>query len=300
MLFDDDDDGVVPHFSAVGDYYFEDTKYEPVCFSVLPFKFHENDKVDDCDYEKKVYLRGVMDKSIDLVYKEVVSWKVVLDSEQPNISVLSSEGNWIKLLNPRKYYKDEIARSILVTIQMLHFVRKPNGDKRQFWDQLWGHLNGFFNDLDSNLVVDDLRKHHPLIKLFLERDPALMELKILHRFIRDITTGTKELKTLGTKVQFPGSDEPRARSNDTNRGYDEDDVNDDSDKSEYHDNNDNSSEDGNCDGDTCKYNGVDLICALCDDGGNILSCVGQCKRSFHPRLLVCTVKGNQFLSMQKL
>ncbi|CAN6372102.1 unnamed protein product [Urochloa humidicola] len=249
MLFDDDD-GVVPHFSAVGDYYFEDTKYEPVCFSVLPFKFHENDKVDDCDYEKKVYLRGVMDKSIDLVYKEVVSWKVVLDSEQPNISVLSSEGNWIKLLNPWKYYKDEIARSILVTIQMLHFVRKPNGDKRQ----LWGHLNGFFNDLDSNLVVDDLRKHHPLIKLFLERDPALMELKILHRFIRDITTGTKELKTLGTKVQFPCSDEPRARSNDTNRGYDEDDD-----------------------------NGVDLICALCDDGGNILSCVGQCKRSFHPR-----------------
>ncbi|CAL4987956.1 unnamed protein product [Urochloa decumbens] len=288
MLFDDDDDGVAPHFNAVDEYYFEDTKYEPVCFSVLPFKFHENDELDDCGYEKKVYLRGVMDKSIDLVYKKVVSWKVVLDSEQPNISVLSSEGNWIKLLNPRKYYKDKIARSILVTVQMLHFVRKPNGDKRQLRGQLWGHLNEVFNELDTNLVADDLRKHHPIIKLFLERDPALMELKP---------------KTLGTKVQFTGSDETRATSNDTNRGYDEDDGNDESnyddsdyeddgnddsdyddiDKSDYHDNSDNSSEDDSRDGDTCKDSGVDLICALCDDGGNIISCVGQCKRSFHPR-----------------
>ncbi|CAL4993120.1 unnamed protein product [Urochloa decumbens] len=311
MLFDDDDDGVAPHFNAVDEYYFEDTKYEPVCFSVLPFKFHENDELDDCGYEKKVYLRGVMDKSIDLVYKKVVSWKVVLDSEQPNISVLSSEGNWIKLLNPRKYYKDKIARSILVTVQMLHFVRKPNGDKRQLRGQLWGHLNEVFNELDTNLVADDLRKHHPIIKLFLERDPALMELKIFHRFIRDITAGTKEPKTLGTKVQFTGSDETRATSNDTNRGYDEDDGNDESnyddsdyeddgnddsnyddiDKSDYHDNSDNSSEDDSRDGDTCKDSGVDLICALCDDGGNIIrpvqevfKCNNQnCGHFYHPK-----------------
>lgn len=93
-MFDDDDDGVQPEFKAVHKYSFEVAKDEYVCFSILPFQFDENDKVGDCDSEKKVYLRGVMDKSLYLVHKQVVAWRVGLDCEQPNISVLSSEGNW--------------------------------------------------------------------------------------------------------------------------------------------------------------------------------------------------------------
>lgn len=141
---DDDDDGVEPQFKAVDKYYFEVTKNEHVCFSILPFQFDENDEVGDCDSKNKVYLRGVMDKILYPVHKQVVAWRVGLDCEQPNILVLSTEGNWIKLLNPWKCYKDEIARSILITVQMLHFVRKQHNDKRSLWGRLWDHLNEVF------------------------------------------------------------------------------------------------------------------------------------------------------------
>ncbi|RLM61963.1 uncharacterized protein C2845_PM14G07330 [Panicum miliaceum] len=271
MMFDDDDDGVEPQFNAVDEYYFEVTKDELVCFSILPFQFDENDKVGDFDSEKKVYLRRVMDKSPCLVHKQVVAWRVGLDCDQPNISVLSSEGNWIKLLNPWKCYKYELARSILITVQMLHFVRRQHRYKRNLWDRLWDHLNEVFIKLGTKPAIDDLRKHHPLIKLFLERDPAFMKLKILHRFIGDITKTMEEPRASGTKVQFTGSDESRERNNGTDSDYD--DVNDDSDYDE----------DSNSDGDTNNDDGADMLCALCDDGGNLLSCIGQCKRSFHPR-----------------
>ncbi|RLN04905.1 uncharacterized protein C2845_PM13G10080 [Panicum miliaceum] len=275
MMFDDDDDGVEPQFNVVDEYYFEVTKDELVCFSILPFQFDENDKVGDCESEKKVYLRGVMDKSPCLVHKQVVAWRVGLDCEQPNISVLSTEGNWIKLLNPWKCYKHELARSILITVQMLHFVRRQHRYKGNLWDRLWDHLNEVFIKLGTKPAIDDLRKHHPLIKLFLERDPAFMKLKILHRFFGDITKTTEEPRASGTKVQFTGNDEPRERNNGTDSEYDDDDVNDDSDYDE----------DSNSYGDTNNDDGADTLCALCDDGGNLLRYASfrQCKRSFHPR-----------------
>lgn len=271
-MFDDDDDGVQPEFKAVHKYSFEVAKDEYVCFSILPFQFDENDKVGDCDSEKKVYLRGVMDKSLYLVHKQVVAWRVGLDCEQPNISVLSSEGNWVKLLDPWKCYKDEIARSILITVQMLHFLRKQHRDKRSLWDRLWDHLNEVFNKLGTKPAIDDLRKHHPLIKLFQERDPAFMKLKILHRFIGDITKTTEEPRASVTEVQFTGSDETHERNNDTDSVCGDDGNNDHSDYG-----------DSNSDGDTNNDDGTDTLCALCDDGGRLLSCIGQCKRSFHPR-----------------
>ncbi|CAO2206468.1 unnamed protein product [Urochloa humidicola] len=271
MMFDDDDDGVEPEFKAVNEYYFEVTKDEHVCFSILPFQFDENEKVGDCDSEKKVYLRGVMDKSLYPVHKQVVAWRVGLDCEQPNISVLSSEGNWIQLLNPWKCYQDKIARSILITIQMLHFVRKLHRYKRNLWDHLWDHLNEVFNKLGTKPVIDDLRKHHPLIKLFQERDPAFMKLKILHKFIGDITETNKQPRGSVTNLQFTGSDEPHERNNDSDC-----EDKDDNDDSDYSDN-------SNCDGDTNNDDGADTLCALCDDGGHLLSCIGQCKRAFHPR-----------------
>ncbi|CAL5011766.1 unnamed protein product [Urochloa decumbens] len=267
MFDDDDDDGVEPQFKAVNEYYFEVTKDEHVCFSILPFQFDENDKVGDCDSEKKVYLRGVMDKNLYPVHKQVVAWRVGLDCEQPNISVLSSEGNWIQLLNPWKCYQDKIARSILITIQMLHFVRKQHKYKRNLWD----HLNDVFNKLGTKPVIDDLKKHHPLIKLFQERDPAFMKLKILHRFAGDITKTNEEPRGSVTKLQFAGSEEPYERNNDSD--YEDEDDNNDSD---YSDN-------SNCNGDTNNDDGADTLCSLCDDGGNLLSCIGQCKRAFHPR-----------------
>uniref|UniRef100_A0A0A9HAK8 RFTS domain-containing protein n=1 Tax=Arundo donax TaxID=35708 RepID=A0A0A9HAK8_ARUDO len=88
----------------------------PVCFSVLPFQFDDNYEFEEIDVANKVYLRGVGDNSLYLVLRKVVAWTAGLDCEQPNILVLSSEGNWIRLLKPRKCYKEEVARSILITV----------------------------------------------------------------------------------------------------------------------------------------------------------------------------------------
>ena len=138
-MSDDDDDGVEPQIEDVNGYYFEDGEGEPVCFSILPFQFGEND--NEADFSRKdVFLHGFADKSLR-VYKEVVAWKIRLDSEQPNISVLSIQHKWIKLLKPRKCY-GEFVRSILITVQMLHFVRR--GGQSSSLNHLWDHLDEVF------------------------------------------------------------------------------------------------------------------------------------------------------------
>ncbi|KAL6640090.1 hypothetical protein ACP70R_022400 [Stipagrostis hirtigluma subsp. patula] len=280
-----DDDGVEPQFKAVDEYYFEDGSAEPVYFSILPFKFDENDEVEDCDSEKKVYLCGVANKSLFRVHTKMVAWKVGLDCEQLNIIVRSSEGNWIRLLKPRKCYKEVIARSILITLQMLHFVRKQHGDQRSLLGRLWDHLDEVFDKLDTKPAMDDLRMHHSLIKIFLERDPTLMRSKILQRFIGD--TAKTIQKTTGTILKFIDSDGSRASNYNDNGDYEDDDDNSDntvdvSNYSEVDSGDDDDDDDDISDGDTDKDDGNDTLCALCDDIGKLLSSIGQCKRSFHP------------------
>lgn len=138
MFDDDDDDGVDPQIEDVNRYYFEDGEEKPVCFSILPFQFGEDDSEADF-LRKDVFLCGFVDKNLP-VYKEVVAWKIRLDSEHPNIYVLSIEHKWIKLLKPRKCYGD-IVRSTLITVQMLHFFGR--GEQRSS-NHLWDHLDEVF------------------------------------------------------------------------------------------------------------------------------------------------------------
>ncbi|XP_062192266.1 uncharacterized protein LOC133895776 [Phragmites australis] len=260
----DEDDGVDPQFEDVNEYYFEDGEEKPICFNILPFQFGENNEVADYDIEN-VYLRGFADKSLH-IYRKVVGWSLRLDLEQPNIYVLSSEHKWIRLLKPRKCY-EKFVRSILITVQMIHFVRKR--DKRSCWRHLWDHLHEVFDKYDTEPVLDDLIKHQPLIKLFIERDQTLMESKIIQRFIKNNFKKINKpiLKTMGTKAQVFISDERCASKNDDDNDYNEVDSDDDS-----------SGDDTNDD------DGTDQICAICDDGGDLLSCEGSCKRSFHPTM----------------
>ncbi|KAL6897367.1 hypothetical protein ACP4OV_007063 [Aristida adscensionis] len=83
---------------------------------------------------------------------------------------------------------------------------------------------------------------------------------------------TLKRKITGTKVKSTYSDDPRASNNDDSDcdGSDDSAIEDDS--------NDDDNNAGDTDND-----GADALCAFCDDGGNLLSCGGQCKGSFHPR-----------------
>ncbi|CAM0906122.1 unnamed protein product [Alopecurus aequalis] len=283
-MFDDDDSE--PRFNVVESYYFEEGNGDPVCFSVLPLKFDEIGEVSCLD-SKKVDLQGFADNGLLRVHTEVVAWRVGLDYEQPKILVLSSEGNWIELLKPRKCYEKTV-RSILITVQMLHFVRKwPRKQKRRLFD----HLCEVFNKFDTKPSEYDLKKHHSIIKLFAERDPTLMKSKILQMLTENTSRNIR--KGVGTK-------EPTAASS----SADEEDLDNDSDD-DYNGNEDNSDDDYSCDDDdgddksnddySCNDDdsdddgegddgGTDNLCAICDNGGKLLSCVGQCRRAFHPRV----------------
>uniref|UniRef100_A0A0E0EKG5 Uncharacterized protein n=1 Tax=Oryza meridionalis TaxID=40149 RepID=A0A0E0EKG5_9ORYZ len=178
-MFDDDDD-VEPPVNDVDIYYFEEREDKPVCFSVLPIKFDENEEVSCSDY-KELNLRGFTDNNRH-VFKKVIAWRLDLDCQRPKISVLSSDGKWIELLKPRMCYYEKKVRSILITVQMLHFVRKcPKKQERSLFD----HLGEVFNKFGPGPNGDDIKKHHHLIKLFMERDPILVKSKIIRCFIGD-------------------------------------------------------------------------------------------------------------------
>ncbi|XBI08963.1 hypothetical protein VPH35_136620 [Triticum aestivum] len=255
-IFDDDDDAE-PQLKVVDNYYFEKAKDEFVCFSTLPLKFDENDKVSG----KGIYLRRYSADGAPAVYKQVVAWTVALNREQPKISVLSSEGYWIELdlLKPRKIYW-KFARSALTTVQMLHFVKRQ---PRKPMISLSVHLREIFSKFETEEMEDALGKHHHIIKRCAERDPALMRSKILQSFIKDTSGKYFEciLRSLSTKESFIVVAEPLASGGKGNC---------------------DTVSDGNIIGDD--GDGTEPICAICDEGGELLSCKGRCKRAFHPTI----------------
>ncbi|XP_052166286.1 protein ENHANCED DOWNY MILDEW 2-like [Oryza glaberrima] len=264
-LFDDDDDEF-PQLKDVDQYACKDSHEDLVCFSILPFWFDEEHRLPGS--EKGVYIRGIDCEGRQPVYKRIEAWRVELDCEKPMISVLSSEGNWIRLLNPHPGYAEDIARSVLITIQMIHFVRKhPAKDERTLSKHLCEVFRKFFTKPPE---VDDLRKSYSLIKYFMKMDQTLVKSKILRRPLEDtwIIIET-ELRKASPNESFIVSNESSTNCDD----YTEDGSSGSSD-----DNGDNYT-DGNASDD-----GTEAVCAICDQGGILLGCKGECKRSFHPKL----------------
>uniref|UniRef100_A0ACD6A2X7 Uncharacterized protein n=1 Tax=Avena sativa TaxID=4498 RepID=A0ACD6A2X7_AVESA len=291
-MFDDDDDDSEPGFSAVDNYYFEEGNGDPVCFSVLPLRFDENGEVACLD-SKKVDLQGFAHNGLLRVHTQVVAWRVGLNYEQPKILVLSSEGTWIELLKPRKCYEKTI-RSILITVQMLHFVRKcPRKRKRSLWD----HLCEVFSKFDTKPAEYDLKKHSSIIKLFAENDPTLMKSKILQMFTENTSRNIREAVRTKQPTVVSSSGDEEDLDNDSDDDYsgkednsDADYSCDDDDSDDQGNGDDKSNDDYSCNDDDSDIDndgdddgGTDNLCAICDNGGKLLSCEGQCKRAFHPR-----------------
>lgn len=137
-MMSSDDDDVEPRLKAVDNYYFVDDNDAPISFDALPLQFDAAEEVPS--FKKDVYLRGFTDGGLQKVYKQVVAWKLGLDGRSPEITVLSTEGNWIVLLKPRTSY-EETVRSVLITVEMLHFLRRmPTDSEKNTWD----HLRGIF------------------------------------------------------------------------------------------------------------------------------------------------------------
>ncbi|KAF8712051.1 hypothetical protein HU200_028883 [Digitaria exilis] len=252
MMSDDDD--AAPQVSAVEDYYLVDSSKQPVCFSTLPLQDGDTDDVPEG--KKRLVLWGIADR-IEKVYREVVAWRLVLEGKQPEIAVLAADGGgWIRLLKPKKSYEEEIRR-VLITAQMLHFLRRKPDDPEK---NLWRHLRKIFDKFDVRPSEDDLRSHHSLMKHFAEKDPVLAKSEVLQVFIEG--RSRKNISEVGAdnieiKQPFIADDED----------IDEmiiEDANNESDEEEDEDL-------------------FDSICAICDNGGDILCCDGPCMRSFHAK-----------------
>lgn len=255
MMISDDDDAE-PQLNAVESYYFVDStdENEPVCFSTLPFRFGDTDDLPGC--KKRLVLRGTGDPGVK-VYNEVVAWRLGLEGKQPQFAVLTAEGRrWVRLIRPLKSY-EEMIRTVLITAQMLHFLRrKPHEPEKT----LWNHLCKVFNKFDVRPSEDDFRNHRSLMKQFATKDPVLAKSKILQVFV-----------------------EGRSRKNFTEVGADHIDV-----KQSFIANDEDIDEmiveDADNESDEEEDEDLfDSICAICDNGGDILCCDGPCMRSFHAK-----------------
>ena len=146
MLMSDDDDAE-PQVNAVENYHLVDSQKHPACFSTLPLWHDDTKDVPEC--KKRLVLWGTADPGVT-VYREVVAWRLVLEGKQPEIAVLAVDGNgWIRLVKPKNSY-EEVIRKVLITAQMLHFLRrKPDEPEKN----LWSHLRKVFEYFPCMLYV---------------------------------------------------------------------------------------------------------------------------------------------------
>ncbi|KAI9083279.1 hypothetical protein K1719_034811 [Acacia pycnantha] len=257
MASSDEEGEIVPE--GVNDYYFIDDKYQPVSLSILPLLM-SMDEIK-CDLATTVYLRGTADDGTQEIFKQIIAWKFELSSVQPVISVLSKDKVWITLQRPRKSH-ESIIRTVLVTLYWLHFVRRNPEESRM---SVWKYLQEVFSSSDIKLSENDIQKHVSLIREAAERDKDLAKSKYLLTFI----------KNPSSNEVFP---EEHLREKSKCTVDSEEDANDSA--------GEESSDDRNH-----SVGSYDTVCAICDNGGEILPCEGKCLRSFHATVDATMVDG---------
>lgn len=147
MASSDDEEEFGP--KSVSSYYFEDDKEVKLSFDVLPIQWSGDESVNG--HKKHIYLRGNADNGLQTVHKHVVAWKFDLTNVTPEISVLSKEKSWIKLIKPRKAYEEEFIRTILITVHCLSYAkRNPEATGKV----LWNHLSKVFRYYCKPILLD--------------------------------------------------------------------------------------------------------------------------------------------------
>ncbi|XP_050874338.1 protein ENHANCED DOWNY MILDEW 2 isoform X1 [Lathyrus oleraceus] len=251
MASSDEEGEIVPDF--VDSYWFENDKAEFVSLFSLTLLWSVDEV--ECDSETKVFLRGITDNGIQKIHKQITGWRFELSCEKPEISVLLREKYWIALLKPKKCFESTI-RSVLVTVSWLHFVKWNPEESRIL---IWNKVLTEFSSFDIQPSENDVLSHMTLITEAAKRDTDLTKSKYLLNFIgktcsnddiheQDVHT-TKKLKFI---VDSEEEEEEE--------------------KSEV---------EGELNVDGEQNIGYDTVCAICDNGGEILPCEGRCLRSFH-------------------
>ncbi|KAM6572084.1 hypothetical protein CsatA_016164 [Cannabis sativa] len=246
MASSDEEGEILPN--CVTDYLFVNDKEELVSFTTLPLQWSPNESLVESD--KEVFLLASVDDGLQKIYKRVVAWRFDLSFVQPEIYVLSKDKNWIVLQRPRKCFENTI-RTMLVTIHWLHFLKKNPAASRKF---VWNYLLKVLSSFEVKPCENDLFANFLFIGEVVKRDKDLAKIEHdLHTYIANPSKNGA----------FPEQDEQIRNKSKLVVDMDDDIIGD----------------DGECfDGDSGLY---DHVCAICDNGGQILSCQGRCMRSFH-------------------
>ncbi|KAK7305189.1 hypothetical protein VNO77_43090 [Canavalia gladiata] len=246
-----DDEGEAQPLS-VSNYHFEDDKDRPVSFSVLPTQWSEFES--PVGKKEQVFLHGFADNGLQKIFMQVVAWRFDISYVKPEISVLSKDGRWIKLEKPRKSYEDTI-RTILITIYFLNYVKKnPDMSAKSVWDNL--SKNKEFSSYEVMPSPNDLLNHMALMGEAAKRDAVLARSKLLLMVLEDKDK---------LKIKKLSDEEVKDLAR---PGFIIDDID--------NDMIDETVEDSDEEDDL-----FDSVCAICDNGGNLLCCDGKCMRSFH-------------------
>ncbi|XP_020240370.1 protein ENHANCED DOWNY MILDEW 2 isoform X2 [Cajanus cajan] len=250
MASSDEEGEIVP--DLVDSYWFENEKEELVSLSSLTVLWSISEI--ECDLEKKVFLRGTTDDGLQKIHKQIIGWRFELShQQQPEILALSKDKHWITLQRPRKCFESTI-RTILVTVYCLHFVKwNPEESKISIWNKMQKDFSSF----DVVPSENDILSYVTLIREAAKRHKDLTKSKYLLDFME---------KTRSNGHFHENRDvHPTKQSKFIVDSEDEE--------------NDQSDTELNPDGE--QNIGYDTVCAICDNGGEILPCEGRCLRSFH-------------------
>lgn len=251
MPCSEDEGEIVPQ--SITNYHFVDERKTPISFSVLPFWWDETERPDIS--RGRVFVHGVASGHQEVYnYKQVTSWKLGLAERRPEISVLTKGNEWIRLLKPKKSYLERV-RTIMITIHWLHFLRKnPEASAKSAWE----HLCKVFCSFDVRPSENDLMNHTSWIKLVAERDGILSNSKLLLVVLKE-KLGRGPISAVAVQSNLDAKTPFTANNDEVGKGI-------------------RDADSEASDEDTGLFNSV---CAICDDGGNILWCEGECLRSFH-------------------
>ncbi|XP_021978264.1 protein ENHANCED DOWNY MILDEW 2 isoform X2 [Helianthus annuus] len=252
MASSDDEGETYP--DAIMDYVFYDKDNDPISFSKLPVQWNDNES--SSANTGPVYLSGLVDNGRRKIYQQVIAWKYDMLTTVPQISVLFKDNHWIKLEKPKKCYKNMI-RTIFVSVHCLCYLkRKPEAPEKS----LWNHLSKVFSSYDVNPSVNDLIDHISFIREAVKRDETLEKSKFLAAFLDNPRKRKSHDENVGTATK------PSFIVDDTNAETQDDDII------------TNQTKDSESDEEDDNY---DTVCAICDNGGALICCDGECFRSFH-------------------
>ncbi|KAK6238637.1 hypothetical protein QUC31_004106 [Theobroma cacao] len=269
IMASSDEEGEIFPDIHVSEYDFVDQNGAPISFAVLPLQWSENEVIDDL--KTQVFIHGDADNGLQKIYKQVVAWKFELSYVLPEILVLSKNKRWITLQKPRKSFQSTV-RTILITIHWMHFMKKNTEVSA---NSVWNHLQKVFSFYEFEPSEGDLLCHKLLIGEAVKRDKNLAKSQNVLNFLEVPQTNITFHQNVLNFSQVPQTNitfhqdvhTPKKNNFIVDGDVDED-----------HDDDDVIGE---------EFDGVgksifDPVCAICDNGGNVLCCEGRCLRSFHP------------------